>query len=841
MRVQDWPRVSDLFERALLLDAAERGAWLDAECAGDAALRASVQRLLDADERAADFLEKPLPGELVDAADDARTRRFGAYRASRLIGSGGMGEVWLAVRSDGEFEQQVAIKRLLCPTADLRRRFLQERRLLARLTHPHVAQLFDGGVDDNGSPYFVMEYVDGAPITLYCETQKTDLDGRLRLFLQVCAAVQYAHRNLVVHRDLKPTNVLVNGDGMAKLLDFGIAKLLDSSEDEAATQTLVQRMTPDYAAPEQIRGEAVTTATDVYALGVLLFELVAGVRPYRRGNRRADVERALEAAPAASASVVAARSDAAPRDWARRLRGDLDRILAKAMAHEPERRYATAEAFADDLERYLDGRPILARGYDSGYRMRKFLRRNRVAVVAAGLITVSLIAGAAVALWQAREAMKQAAFAAEQQALARERATAAERTKQFMIGLFEASDPAVAQGVMPRADELLARGSARVAEELRDQPKIQAELYQAMAVSYMGLNRFDDADHLLDQASRALAPLTTTDVAPLRAGVELARGSSSAELGHYKVALAALDRADAAWRYVAHPPANELARIQTNRAWVYRDLGRLQESETELRHALTLAMPAGAPMNDAAALTLNNLAFTLELLGRERDCIDAYERLLAWRTQNDTPENPARLWAVYTFARSLRAFAQPARARDLLEGIRPTMLKVLGPDHSDLAGVDIVRGQTQMDLGDLQGGRAVVADAVARSHRVTRRNSLWASAEFALGEAEYRSAHLHEAQAHFRTARAVWVDLVGEDLPDVRNCDSYLAAMADADPPDALAQFQAIATVQRARSEYGLRLTLSLLAEKLRRAPASAPMLASVERELAELTQQQTP
>ena len=339
MDAELWHRVATVFDGAMELAPDERAAWLAEQCAGDTQLRSEVERLLAADAASDDFLDRPLPLQSVcdaaersvDEADMAGTL-LGSYRVLRLIGVGGMGEVWLAERADGEFEQQVAIKRLLYPTPELVRRFRHERRVLAGLKHPHIAQLHDGGVAPDGAPYFVMEYVEGEPITRWCDERGADLDTRLALFLQVCDAVQYAHRNLVVHRDLKPSNVLVDASGQVKLLDFGIAKVLESTEEGEATQTLIQRLTPDYAAPEQIRGEAITTATDVYALGVLLFELVAGERPYRLGRQRGELERAIVATMPHLASAIAARSNGAPRQWARRLRGDLDRIVSKAMA-----------------------------------------------------------------------------------------------------------------------------------------------------------------------------------------------------------------------------------------------------------------------------------------------------------------------------------------------------------------------------------------------------------------------------------------------------------------------------------------------------------------------------
>ncbi|MEP7097349.1 MAG: protein kinase [Dokdonella sp.] len=466
------------------------------ECAGDADLLRTVTSWLIADSNADDFLERPLcagvlddSGEhAVDANSDIAGAMFGPYRALRPIGIGGMGEVWLAARADGEFEQQVAIKRLLYPTPELVRRFRHERRMLAGLQHPHIAQLHDGGVGTDGAPYFVMEYVDGEPITVYCDANHCGLRARVALILQVCSAVQYAHRNLIVHRDLKPSNVLVDADGQVKLLDFGIAKLLESTDgSDEATATLVQRMTPDYAAPEQILGEAVTTATDVYALGVLLFELLAGERPFKFGRVRGELERAM-AATTPSASAIAARSIGTQRNWANRLRGDLDRIISKAMAKEPERRYASAETLSDDLRAYLSGRPVIARGDDAGYRLRKFVGRNRTGAVAVVAIALAMIAATAISLQQARVAQRQA--------------QRADAEKSFVLGILDANNPDDTQGKGETltARQILDRAAERLDKDLATQPAVRALLKNEIGDIYWDYGQYSRALPLLEQA-----------------------------------------------------------------------------------------------------------------------------------------------------------------------------------------------------------------------------------------------------------------------------------------------------------------------------------------------------
>jgi tetratricopeptide (TPR) repeat protein len=372
-----WERVRTLFHALIELPGDERAAMLD-EC-GDASLRAEVERLVEQHEAAGGFLEQSV-WELVDTADDKWERvRIGPYRVVRQLGSGGMGTVLLAAREDDEFEQRVAIKlvRRGAGSDALLQRFRQERQILAALEHPNIARLLDGGTTSGSVPYLVMEYVEGTPIDDYCREHALSIEARLRLFLQLCDAVQYAHRSLVIHRDIKPANVLVTADGIPKLLDFGIAKLTS----EGSTDTRTGPMTPDYASPEQLSGKLVTTATDVYSLGLLLFEMLTGTRAFAGKQRTGETE------PPRASSVSGLRA----------LRGDLDRILLVALDPDPARRYGSVEKLSDDVQRHLNGHPVAARGASIGYRTTKFVRRNKLFVAAAATaVIVAIVAFLAV-------------------------------------------------------------------------------------------------------------------------------------------------------------------------------------------------------------------------------------------------------------------------------------------------------------------------------------------------------------------------------------------------------------------------------------------------------------
>jgi len=422
-------RIREIYESALRMSISDREEFLERECHGKAGMRDEVDRLLNAREHVPDWLDQPLVAPLPQfAAPAARMEgcHLSGYTLIREIGRGGMGSVYLAERSDGAFRKQVAIK-LVQPgmdAADIVARFQQEREILASLDHPNIARLIDGGSTEGGWPYFVMEFVDGQPIHQWCDERKLNISQRIELFRSVLAAVRYAHQRLVVHRDLKPGNILVTKDGAVKLLDFGIAKILAVNQPgkEPATETLARLMTPEYASPEQVNGAAITTLTDVYSLGVVLYQLLTGHRPYPLLSAAMhEVARVISEVEPTRPSVVVATTEAGHRNEAaitpeavsqsresdpvrlrKRLEGDLDCVILTALEKEPERRYGSVESFADDLQRHLDHRPVTARESTMWYRFQRFLRRNPGGVAAALLLGILFLAGLAAVVWQAR-------------------------------------------------------------------------------------------------------------------------------------------------------------------------------------------------------------------------------------------------------------------------------------------------------------------------------------------------------------------------------------------------------------------------------------------------------
>jgi len=491
-----WQRVREVLDRAIELNPANRAAYLDEACGGDRELRREVESLMASFERAGEtFLE----GRAIDVAGvdpepppaAVAGQRIGAYQVQEEIGHGGMGVVYRAVRADDQFRKEVAIKVVRGGLNDelSTQRFRAERQILANLDHPAIARLLDGGAVD-GRPYVVMEYVRGVPIDEYCDSRKLPVRARLELFRTVCSAVAYAHQRLVIHRDIKPANILVTADGQPKLVDFGIAKIVAADQFGASdpTVTMVRLMTPEYASPEQMRGEPITTATDVYSLGVVLYGLLSGARPYKTTGRTAnEMARAvLEQEPGrpstavdrlepGSAELVSRARATNPDRLRRHLRGDLDNIVLKAIRKEPERRYVSVEQFSEDIWRHLTGRPVIAQPDTLRYRSGKFVRRHSGAVIGAALVVLALVGGIAAT-------MRQAAIARAERARAEQRFYDVRQLANSL--LFEVHDAiATLPGSTP-ARKLLVDRALHYLDKLAQEAKGDLSLQRELAAAY---------------------------------------------------------------------------------------------------------------------------------------------------------------------------------------------------------------------------------------------------------------------------------------------------------------------------------------------------------------------
>ena len=515
-----WAQIGSLFLEALEVNGDERASFLDVACADDPTLRAEIEALLVASE---EEMALALEDRLLQGESDAFIEKgayvnqmVGAYLLEELIGAGGMGEVYLASRNDGQFDHKVALK-LMHPgyrSKQILARFRLERQVLARLSHPNITQLLDGGIDEQGRPYFVMQYVKGVPITEYCDTHRLSIHERLTLFRVVCEAVQHAHRNLVVHRDIKPSNILVTEEGVVKLLDFGIAKILNPNWEKtlAVTQTGIKFMTPEYAAPEQVRGEAITTATDVYGLGVLLYEMLTGSRPYQLSSRSpSDIERticdSLPTRPSEVFDTSRTSSDTLPvleaAGRARNvgihrlkslLRGDLDNIVLMALRKEPSRRYPTAVQLAEDIDRFQKKLPVQAQRDSVTYRLEKFVQRHRLSVAFSIAVVAVLLAFSIVTALQSRLLKKE-------RDLARTEKERSERVIGVLVSLFETANPAIVPGGDTLSvGEFVDQGAEKSLAEVEDDPAVATQLKHTLGRMYAAQGQYQTGHQFLEEA-----------------------------------------------------------------------------------------------------------------------------------------------------------------------------------------------------------------------------------------------------------------------------------------------------------------------------------------------------
>jgi len=630
-RTLDWGRIQEVFHRALELDGVERTRYLAEATSDDVSLRAEVDSLLA-------HATEGLLGEPVERPPaDTAPETFGPYRMVRRLGQGGMGSVFLAERAGAGFTQRVALKLLrtdflqpLGASPEMERRFTRERQILARLEHPGIARLIDGGYGPGGQPFLAMEYVEGETLRDFVDRCALSIEARLELFIAVAEAVHYAHQRLVVHRDLKPSNIVITPSGDPKLLDFGIATLVEGEDDGLSGEFALARtgnwFTPAYASPEQVRQERVTTLSDIYALGVLLYVMLTCSLPYE----------VSDLSPAAVEEVVCRRIPERPSArvgdprLARRLRGDLDTIVLKALAKQPERRYRSAQDLAEDLRRHLNHEPVSARPDSLGYRLQTFARRHRAAVTGGLLALGALAAGLVATSWQARVA-----------AAARERAETAlgrsEEVTQFLIELFQQSDPTVAPVDAAFTRGVIERGTQRVGE-LRDQPEVQARLLDALGQVLLSLRRVDEARAMTERAL----------------GIWRDQGGE-AHLG-YAVTLQHLGR-------------------------VRRVEGRYTEAETLYRQALATMQQTVGREHPAYADALSDLAFLLPYLSRTFAAESAYREVLDIRRRILPPGDPAIAEAVIRVGEMLRAERRFAAAESVLrEGVELRQ-QMLGPLH----------------------------------------------------------------------------------------------------------------------------------------------------------------
>jgi eukaryotic-like serine/threonine-protein kinase len=769
-------RINALLQTALALPPERRLAWLHDLPEAHAPLKGVLGAMLARGAVETDnFLRAPLPLEdealleLMPTSDQAGAE-VGPWRLISPLGQGGMADVWLAERTDGQLHRQVALK---LPRAGggpaLAQRMQRERDILASLVHPHIARLYDAGTTEQGRPWLAMEYVQGLSIDRHCQELRLNVPETLRLFLQVTAAVAHAHARLVVHRDLKPSNILVTEAGEVSLLDFGVAKLLEPETRTASdmTQMLGRALTPDYASPEQVSGRPVTVATDIYSLGVVLYELLTGQRPYRlQRSTMAELEEAILAA----AVPVASRRVADQPRLARVLRGDLDNILGKALRKNSAERYPSVESFAADIQRYLDGEAVLAQPRSRRYRLAKFVRRYRVVVGACAAVALSLCTGLGLALWQAHAAQQQAA-------LARSRLTDAEAAMDFAATL-------IGEGIRPGEklshEELLKRGAELSLATPINRARDRLMAADAVTSWYMTFGRYADADALLDQVLVGMPPSEMT------AGMSCKRGAVKAELGQrdeasrllaagiaaaaddpstaslclmrrarvarnnndaaaaLRDARAALERYEQAGRESPTGRANLLGEL----GYALSISGRAAEADVQYERALHQYDAAGRADSAAATSVRNNWGVALITAGDPQAALAQFQRALL-AAQRAGPQSPVPLYLQFNLGNALRLLARLDDAQAVFQALEPqaaqrgslpTQLAAL----NGLAAVALARGQHTRAQARLDEGAALLAQGRLSldSSSAINHGNLQGELELALGRAA-------EARAQF--------------------------------------------------------------------------------------------
>ena len=770
MDAQRWQQVRALFESACDMESTERERVLSEACASDPDLREEVESILAGDETAPPLFEAPAAQLFPDLLEEPQSasmvgERIGLYELVKHIASGGMGRVYQAVSGDRPNGAKVAIKLIKrwMVTERTRTHFRIEREALEKLDHPNIAKLLESGITGKGHPFLVMEYVEGQPISRYCDTQKLSTHRRLRLFRDVCDAVQYAHQNLIVHRDLKPNNILVTAEGVCKLLDFGIAKMLDPERTTTGrdqTITAGRIMTPQYASPEQIRGEPIATTSDIYTLGVILYELLTGHSPYRPHRRlpheierticeddpqkpSTAIQRVVETVTADGSSRITLTPELVSRARAehpdklrRKLAGDLDAIVLKALRKEPQHRYASVEQFSEDIRRYLTAIPVMARRDTLRYRTAKLARRNKTAVITAAAIIALLVGGLVAMTWQSRLLAQQRDKATVAQQRAEQEANRARKINAFLQDILKSADPQSAEGRDTTVRAVLDVAAARIAEgELEGQPDIEAAVRLTIGMTYLELGLIADAEP------------------HLTAALEI----QSRVLGR------------------AHP---DVAECLNGMAMLTKAKGNYDAAEELYREALGLQRAAVGEESTAVAETMNNLGVLLRKKGRWTQAETLHRQALAIRRKALGAHHQDVATSMVNLAAVLKRRGESAEAESLYHQALGIFREVLGPQHYRVAVCMNNLALLLKDQGHFEQAEALFRQSLAIRRTVFGDSSpsvargLHNLALILRSQGKYA-----EAERQYRAALALRRNLLGEDHPTVAYTLNNLAEL----------------------------------------------------------------
>lgn len=789
--------IDSIVRRAQHLGPRERAEFVRSACGEDATLLSGVLTALGDGARDPAFWDEPADPTL-ESVSSLEGQRLGPYRIGRKLGVGGMGDVYVAERADDEYQQRVAIKlvRAGVYSSQVHSRLRMERQILARLEHPNIARLLDGGRAPDGTPYLVMEYVEGEPIDRYCNRRRLDLKARMALVRTVCAAVHYAHQNLIVHRDLKPNNILITNEGVPKLLDFGIAKLLDTRQSLhtlAVTHMDYRVLTPAHASPEQVRGDVITTASDIYVLGVLLYELLTGRGPFQlTGSRITDLERIIcEQEPLPPSAMVAKTQQESPElanDIAdsrattasrlrRELQGDLDNIVLMSMRKDPTRRYRSVEQLATDIERHAQGEPVTATRDTWLYRTRKFVGRHVLAVSAAAAAVVLLVAFAVVTLLQAQR------IARERDIAALER-TRAERVSSFLVELFELSDPSKSRGNQVTARELLDIGARRVGAGLTDQPETRATLLGTIGRVYGSLGLYNDAIALqretLQSRQRLFGPKH-----PEVAAAMAALGDALREQGDFAAAETNLNEALAMQQELLGARAVEIVPTLTALGRLTMQRGSLDVAERFFAEGIDIYRQHDMLQRSEAASMFNDLAGLSVQRGQYDRAVQLYKTSLDIDRVALGQNHPEVAIHIQSLALTLQLQGKLDEAAPLYEESLTLMQRILGRNHPSTLDALANYGGFLRRRGEMGRAESVLRDVLERNSAARGARHMYVGHDHAnLGHVLLETNRAAEAETEYRTA----LDIYAATLPPQH---AYVAAALSALGRAQLAQHDA--------------------------------------------------
>jgi len=783
MTPERWQQIKELFYAALELPPGERDTFLRTACGSDPALHAELAKLFASHAQAESFIEAPAlqPVTEIIAEREASPvgQRIGPYQILRELGQGGMGAVYLAARADQQYQKQVAIK-LVRRGLDhhfIVQRFLSERQILANLDHPNIARLIDGGTTEDGRPYLVMDYIEGLPIDRYCNERRLSTAERLKLFRAICSAVQYAHQNLVIHRDIKPSNILVTTDGTAKLLDFGIAKLLapePAAQNQEQTATALRLMTPEYASPEQVRGETITTSSDIYSLGVLLYKLLTGHLPYRRKLQLPhEIERAIceeqPEKPCTAASLPdcglriadcglpSGQSSSNPQSairnpqlkrLRRELSGDLDNIVLKALRKEPQRRYASVEQFSEDLRRHLAGLPVSARQDTLSYRTGKFIKRHKAGVAAAALVVFSLIGGLIATVWQSR-------IAAEQRDRARREAAKSEQAIGFLQRMLSA--PVLSQkGREVKVLDALDEAAQRAQTELANQPEVMIAVQEVLGGVYREFGSFDKSEEQF-RAALQLSRQVYGEKHAKTSNALFGVANALQRKGDFDRAIPLLEQSIALSRQVKGQESAELAHALLLLGLVYSEKGNVAAAEPLYEEALKIFRKVFGNEHVQVGSVLNNLATLKWQRGELEQAAALYREAVALARKSSGFEAQAGLATDLQNLGSIhKTKGEYAAAEPLLREAVELRRQVLGEKHPHVAIAQIHLGDLFYRRGEYtQAGKEISAALAIQKAALPKGHLDFARGLLVLGQVLTAQGEPARGEAHLREALAI--------------------------------------------------------------------------------------